>query len=64
MNVECVLRKVFTPGFGSRVRTAVRGVLPALVLLGVVELSAEQIAAVVVAIESVFLAGGEATRRV
>ena len=53
-----------TPAVGSRARNIVRAVLPALQLLGVVYLSADQLAAIAVAVEVVFSGGAEVARRV
>lgn len=57
------LRVLFTPAYGSRIRNAVRVALPALVALGVIDLTAEQIANLVILTEVVFTAGGEVTKR-
>lgn len=57
------LRTFFSPALGSRARNIARAVLPALVLLNIVELSAEQIAAVALAVEVIFSGGGEISRR-
>ena len=58
------LRVLFTPAYGSRLRNAARAVLPLLVTFGVVDLTAEQISLIILAIEAVFTAGGEVTKRV
>ncbi len=64
MDLEYIFRKVFTPGFGSYIRNALRAVLPALVLLKVVDLTPDQIAAIVLAVEAVFTTGGQVTKRI
>jgi hypothetical protein len=57
------IRKFFSPGTGSRARNIARAVLPVLVLLGVVDLDATQLAAIVVAVEVVFSGGAELATR-
>ncbi len=57
------LRTLFTPALGSRARNIARAVLPALQLCGVINLSPDQVAALVIAIEVVFSGGGEIARR-
>ena len=64
MNTYEKLFKLFTPAAGSRVRNIVRAVLPVLQLFGVVNLTGEQIAALMVAIEVLFAGGAEITKRV
>lgn len=57
------LFRLFTPAAGSRARNIARAVLPVLQLFGVVDLSGEQIAAIMVAIEVVFTGGAEVAKR-
>jgi hypothetical protein len=58
------LRVIFTPSVGSWIRNAVRAVLPALVLLDVIELTPDQIAAIVIAVEALFTGAGQVTKHV
>lgn len=62
-----LLRHLFTPSAGSRARNITRAVIPALVVLRVpwfADLSAEQIAAIALAVEVVFSGGAEVAKRV
>ncbi len=56
------LRVIFTPALGSWVRNVVRAVLPALVLLDVIDLTPDQIAAIALAVEAVFTGAGQVTK--
>lgn len=56
------LRLIFTPSLGSRIRNGVRMILPAFVLAGWVDLTDEQIAAIVIAVEVVFTGAGQVTK--
>ena len=58
------LRKFFSASAGSRARNLARAILPTLVLLDIVDLSPEQIAAIALTVEVVFSGGQEAARRV
>lgn len=57
------VRKFFTPSTGSRARNIARAVLPAVVLLGWLELDGTQLAGCVIAIEAIFSGGAEITNR-
>lgn len=57
------LRTFFSPALGSRARNIARAVIPALVLLGVLDWTPDQVAAVVLAVEVVFSGGAELARR-
>lgn len=57
------LRTFFSPATGSRARNIARAVIPALVLLNIVDWTSAQIAAVVLAVEVVFSGGAEIARR-
>jgi hypothetical protein len=56
------LRVIFTPALGSRIRNGVRVILPAFVLAGWVDLTPDQIAAIVIAVEFVFTSAGQVTK--